>query len=118
MDVFFLCPGGIFGFIFCVTGIRTDKEPTGQKFFLCFGTCRRDTQFRFRVSILFLKSFLRAVAQVSQPAVSPIPNGRRVNPPYTDWRHGHSSIAVCVGESVPVASGAWHALVWVKVLAR
>ena len=30
MDVFFLCPGGVFGFIFCIIGIRTDKKPTGQ----------------------------------------------------------------------------------------
>ena len=73
--VFFLFPGRVLVVLLCITGIRTDKEPTGQKSFVCFGTFRRDTQFRFRVSILFLKSFLRAVAQVSQPAVSPIPIG-------------------------------------------
>jgi hypothetical protein len=28
--VFFLCPGGVLVCILCVTGIRTDKEPTGQ----------------------------------------------------------------------------------------
>jgi hypothetical protein len=46
MDVFFLCPGGVLVFIFYVIGIRTDKEPTGQKSFVCFGTLRRDTEFR------------------------------------------------------------------------
>jgi hypothetical protein len=80
MDVFFLCPGGVLVLFSCVTGIRTDKEPTGQKSFVCFGTSRCDTEFRFRLSILFLKSFLRAVAQASQPAVSPIPIRGRFHP--------------------------------------
>ena len=56
MDVFFLCPGGVLVLFLCVTGIRTDKEPTGQSLCL-FGTFRRDTEFRFRVSILFLTVF-------------------------------------------------------------
>src|SRR5262245_30414149 len=30
MDVFFLCPGAVLIVLLCVTGIRTDKEPTGQ----------------------------------------------------------------------------------------
>ena len=34
------------------------------------------------------------------------------------WSGRERRFAVCVGESVPVASGAWHALVWGKVLAR
>ena len=117
MDVFFLFPGGVFGLYLCVTGNRTDKEPTGQKSFVCFGTSRRDTEFRFRVSILFLRFFTRRSASFS-PCCTPIPIGWRVNPRYADWWMPHSSIAVCVGRAVPVASGAWHALVWVKVLAR
>jgi hypothetical protein len=45
MDVFFLCPGGVLVYIFLYLGIRTGKEPTGQKSFVCFGTLRRDTEF-------------------------------------------------------------------------
>jgi hypothetical protein len=56
-NVFFLCPGGVLVFIFCVIGIRTDKQPTGQKSFVRFGTLRRDTEFGSRVSILFLRFF-------------------------------------------------------------
>jgi len=70
MDVFFLCPGGVLG-LFCVSlGIRTDKEPTGQSLCL-FGTFRRDTEFRFEVSILFLTVFHRPKAMV------PVRNDRR-----------------------------------------
>jgi hypothetical protein len=61
--VFFLCPGGVLVLFLCVTGIRTDKEPTGQSLCL-FGTFRRHTEFRFRVSILFLTVFHRAKAVV------------------------------------------------------
>jgi hypothetical protein len=57
MDVFFLCPGGVLVVFLCLAGIRTDKEPTGQKSFVSFGTFRGDTEFALRVSILFLKSF-------------------------------------------------------------
>ena len=56
MDVFFLFPGRVW-IVFSVTGIRKDKDPTGQKFFVSFGTFRRDTEFWFRVSILFLTVF-------------------------------------------------------------
>jgi hypothetical protein len=56
MDVFFLCPGGVLVLFLCVTGIRTDKEPTGQSLCL-FGTFRRDTEFWFLVSTLFLTVF-------------------------------------------------------------
>ena len=47
----------VFGLFFSVTGIRKDKDPTGQKSFVSFGTFRRDTEFWFRVSILFLTVF-------------------------------------------------------------
>ncbi len=43
-------------FFLCVGSERT-KNPTGQKFFVSFGTFRRDTEFWFRVSILFLTVF-------------------------------------------------------------
>jgi hypothetical protein len=56
MDVFFLFPGRVLIFL-CLTGIRKDKDPTGQKSFVFFGTFRRDTEFWFRVSILFLTVF-------------------------------------------------------------
>jgi hypothetical protein len=56
MDVFFLFPGRVW-IVFSVTGIRKDKDPTGQKFFVSFGTFRRDTEFWFQVSILFLTVF-------------------------------------------------------------
>ena len=82
------------------TGIRKDKEPYRAKVLYLFGTFRRDTQFWFRVSILFLTVFRNepiGTLKVTGTA-------RR--------------FAVCVENSVPVASGAWHAQVWVKVLAR
>ena len=47
----------VLGLFFSVTGIRKDKDPTGQKSFVSFGTFRRDTEFWFRVSILFLTVF-------------------------------------------------------------
>ena len=56
MDVFFLFPGRVW-IVFSVTWVRRDKDPTGQKFFVSFGTFRRDTEFWFRVSILFLTVF-------------------------------------------------------------
>src|SRR6516225_4603068 len=34
-------------------GSQQTKNPTGQKCFVCFGTFRGDTEFWFRVSILF-----------------------------------------------------------------
>ena len=78
MDVFFLCPGGVLVCILCVTWIRTDKEPTGQKSFVWFGTFRRDTEFRFRVSILFLTVFHRAkaVAPARNDGRAPASTGR------------------------------------------
>jgi hypothetical protein len=56
MDVFFLFPGRVW-IVFFVTGIRKDKEPYRAKVLVSFGTFRRDTQFWFRVSILFLTVF-------------------------------------------------------------
>jgi hypothetical protein len=56
MDVFFLFPGRV-GLFFSVTGIRKDKDSTGQKSFVSFGTFRRDTEFWSRMSILFLTVF-------------------------------------------------------------
>jgi hypothetical protein len=47
----------VFGLFLTVTGIRTDKEPYRAKVLICFGTFRRDTQFWFQVSILFLTVF-------------------------------------------------------------
>src|SRR6266403_504874 len=47
----------VLGLFFSVTGTRKDKDPTGQKSFVSFGTFRRDTEFWFRVSILFLTVF-------------------------------------------------------------
>ena len=38
-------------------GSETDKEPTGQKFLVCFGTIHVDTEFQLLVSRLFLNSF-------------------------------------------------------------
>ena len=91
MDVFFLFPGRVW-IVFSVTGIPTDKEPYRAKVLVSFGTFRRDTQFWFRVSILFLKCFSGAKSI------------RR--------------FAVCVEKSVPVASAQWHVQVWVKVSVR
>ena len=64
MDVFFLFPGRVFD-CFCLSlGSEQTKNPTGQKSFVCFGTFRGDTEFRVRVSILFLIVFQRAKAAV------------------------------------------------------
>ena len=61
---------------------------------------------------------------VSLPACpAPISPGsaRRIRT-VADWPTFNSRtverIAVCLDKVVPVASGAWHDLVWVKVLAR
>jgi hypothetical protein len=59
----------VFGLFFSVTGIRKDKDPTGQKFFISFGTFRRDTEFWFWVSILFLTVF-------QDETMTPAPNDR------------------------------------------
>ena len=57
MDVFFLFPGRVLDCFLSLTGIRKDKDSTGQKSFVSFGTFRGDTEFWFRVSILFLPVF-------------------------------------------------------------
>src|SRR5207247_917531 len=107
--VFFLCPGGVLVLFLCVTGIRTDKEPTGQSLCL-FGTFRRDTEFRFRVSILFLTVFDGEKPRVpTRNDGSASATGRGVLRLGTAQR-----FAVCVENSVPVASRPWHAQVWVK----
>jgi len=57
MDVFFLFPGRVWIVFLFLTGIRTDKEPYRAKVLCLFWTFRRDTEFSFRVSILFLTVF-------------------------------------------------------------
>jgi len=58
--------------------------------------------------MLFQKSFLGRLA----------PQCRRAPPFKRCIGEVLALIAVCVAEPVPVASGAWHGLVSVKVLAR
>jgi hypothetical protein len=57
MDVFFLFPGRVWIVFYLSLGSQQAKNPTGQKSFVSFGTFRRDTQFWFRVSIVFLAVF-------------------------------------------------------------
>jgi hypothetical protein len=57
MNVFFLFPGRVWIVFYLSQGSEQTKNPTGQKHFICFGTFRRDTQFWFRMSILFLTVF-------------------------------------------------------------
>ena len=57
MDVFFLFPGRVWIVFYFSLGSEQTKNLTGQKSFVCFGTFRRDTEFSFRVSILFLTVF-------------------------------------------------------------
>ena len=57
MDVFFLFPGRVLDCFLSLTGIRKDKDSTGQKSFVSFGTFHRDTEFWSLVSILFLPAF-------------------------------------------------------------
>ena len=116
MDVFFPFPGRVFDCFYLLLRSEQTKNPTGQKSFVCFRTFRGDTEFRVRVSTLFLIVFQGAKAVVGVPqhqtrllwslrgALSDSGIARR--------------FAVCVENSVPVASGTWHAQVWVKVLAR
>ena len=55
--MFFLCDPVLFVFLL-FTAILTDKEPTGEKFFFCFGAGRVDTGLHPLVSILFLLLFV------------------------------------------------------------
>lgn len=64
MDVFFLFPGRVFDCFYLLLRSEQTKNPTGQKSFVCFGTSRGDTEFRVRVSILFLIVFQLAKAVV------------------------------------------------------
>jgi hypothetical protein len=57
VDVFFLFPGRVWIVFYLLQGTEQTKNPTWQKSFVCFGTLRGDTGFRFRVSILFLTVF-------------------------------------------------------------
>jgi len=57
MDVFFLFPGRVFDCFYLLLGSEQTKNPTGQKSFVFFGTFRPDTEFAFRVSILFFLFF-------------------------------------------------------------
>jgi len=53
----------VFGlFYYLSLGSEQTKNPTGQKCFVCFGTFRGDTEFQFRVSILFLTVFQEGTA--------------------------------------------------------
>jgi hypothetical protein len=53
-NVFFLFPGRVcFGFY--SLGSQQTKDPTGQKFLVCFGAIPVDTKFQPLVSMLFLK---------------------------------------------------------------
>ena len=61
--VFFLCFPVTFGFVL-FTGILTDKEPTGPKFFLCFGTIRLYTKFELLMSITFFRNPLFEMKRV------------------------------------------------------
>ena len=57
---FFLCYPVMFVFLL-FTGILTDKKPTGQKFFVCFGAVRVDTGFHpLSVNTFFKSSFRSA----------------------------------------------------------
>src|SRR4030095_12434943 len=54
--VFFLFPGGVC-FCFSAHWDPNRQKTYRAKSFVCFGTFRRDTEFRSRVSILFLVFF-------------------------------------------------------------
>ena len=47
-----------------------------------------------------------------------LPNVQELHPPNVALQVWWARIAVCVAEAVPVASGAWHDLLSVKVLER
>jgi hypothetical protein len=69
---------------------------------------RIDTEFRVWAFQKFFKG-TRGLSSVTELGPCKI---LYHSPAYGPW------IGVCVSEAVPVASGAWHGLVWVKVLAR
>ena len=113
MDVFFLFPGRVWIVFYLSLGSQQTKNPTGQKCFVYFGTFRGDTEFWFRVSILFLTVFSGMIPRSPLGMRNEVLRGS-----------GRAAIlarrcfAICVENSVPVSLGAWHAQVWVKVLAR
>ena len=162
-------------FVFVVTKVLADKEPTGQKSFVCSEPGAGDTKFRFSVSIHFFQNFFGTGAYPQMERRAPrARRGRGVRGTFAQASqnsalHGHaasfplsilpapkrigqrstllqasvgmrprrtfvrrrgvphskisrsitpSRIAVCVERTVPVASGAWHGLVWAKALAH
>src|SRR5436190_10666129 len=111
MDVFFLFPGRVLIVFYLSLGSEQTKNPTGQKAFVSFGTFRRDTEFSFGVSILFLNCFS------GTNHIVPSHNDGRAPARAAIWGTAQR-FAVCFENSVPVASGAWHAQVWVKVSVR
>src|SRR4029453_4816718 len=96
-----LFPGRVW-IVFCVSiGFEQTKNPTGQKSFVCFGTFRPDTQFRFRVSILF--EYFSGM----KPIVPARNRQELLRGPETCSGSGIARrFAVCVGNSCSGAAGA------------
>ena len=96
------------------TGILTDKKPTGEKFFFCFGAGRVDTGLHPLVSIRFLILFVAGAhpEMKGRATASPLMlhrpiqrAGDRRAPPSNHPNIAAVRIAVCVRRAVPVASG-------------
>jgi hypothetical protein len=111
----------VFWFVFCLSlGSEQTKNLPGRSPLSVLEPSAVILNFAFKCQYFFFESFSavkfylpplqrRASEPVDVPAI----------PEHSKLRFGIAPcIAVCVGESVPVASGAWHALVWAKVLAR
>ena len=69
--VFFLFPGGVLVVFLCVTGIRTDKEPTGQNPLSVLEPCAVILNFVCRCQYFFKDFFTCRSAGLSLP-LSPI----------------------------------------------
>jgi hypothetical protein len=124
--VFFLFPGRVC-FDFSIHWIPNRQRTYRAKSFVYFGTSRRDTEFSFWVSILFLNSFLEGrlfVRADDGGASSREPRLCAVEETFVRRRRSSAvqkvrgiavPIVVCVKNFIPLASGAWHAPAWAKV---
>ena len=124
----------MFVLVFESVGSEQTKNLPGKKSLVCFGIIHVDTEFQLLVSRFFLNFFrrgllvklsVRRVGGGCQAASLPGPNSagsprriRTVADLPTFNSRTVEQIAVCLDKGVPVASEAWHVLVWVKVLAR
>src|SRR5438046_5427123 len=126
--VFFLFAGRVFVVLLCLTGIRTDKEPTGRSPLSILEPSAVMLNFALKCQyffLLFLKGRVRLPLgrwRGELPRARAGCGGMRRLLGVAELRPPKSTgiaapIAVCVKNFIPLASGAWHAPAWAKVSA-